>query len=183
MKRFGGFTLVELLVAISIMAVLAVFGFNVYKGVLARARDSKRMDDLKKIQTALELYHNNNSHYPNTDWVDSHSGGFWIPGLDAKYIIKMPTDPKQSTTDCKSWEDDCYTYNYYSEGWCGLNGAGDGYFLAAKLESHSGSDLSQQTYCNCDNTTALYDPDATKCKPTNGSLGAGTNSLYTVRNP
>lgn len=56
-KNSKGFTLVELLIAISIMAVLTVMGFNVYTGVQARARDAKRMDDLQQIKKALHLYH------------------------------------------------------------------------------------------------------------------------------
>lgn len=59
-----GFTLIELLVAIGIMAVLtgmAVFNFNQSR---IRARDIQRKNDLKQLQTALELYKNDTNSYP-----------------------------------------------------------------------------------------------------------------------
>lgn len=59
-----GFTLIELLVAIGIMAVLtgmAVFNFNQSR---VRARDIQRKNDLKQLQTALELYKNDTNSYP-----------------------------------------------------------------------------------------------------------------------
>lgn len=63
MKR-NGFTLIELLVAIGIMAVLtgmAVFNFNQSR---VRARDVQRKNDMKQLQTALELYKNDANSYP-----------------------------------------------------------------------------------------------------------------------
>lgn len=63
MKR-NGFTLIELLVVIGIMAVLtglAVFNFNQSR---VRARDVQRKNDIKQLQTALELYKNDSGSYP-----------------------------------------------------------------------------------------------------------------------
>jgi len=60
----GGFTLIELLVAMGIMAVLtgmAVFNFNQSR---VRARDVQRKNDIKQLQTALEVYKNDNNTYP-----------------------------------------------------------------------------------------------------------------------
>lgn len=64
MRKNNGFTLIELLVAIGIMAVLtgmAVFNFNQSR---VRARDVQRKNDIKQLQTAMELYKNDNSTYP-----------------------------------------------------------------------------------------------------------------------
>lgn len=49
-----GFTLVELMVAISIVAILAVIGLVVYGNVQANARNSQREQSLQAIATALE---------------------------------------------------------------------------------------------------------------------------------
>ena len=56
-KRQKGFTLVELLVAISIVAVLAIVGLAVYSGLQKGARDSVRKAEIRSIAQALE------SHY------------------------------------------------------------------------------------------------------------------------
>ncbi len=50
-----GFTLVELLIVISIMSTLLTIGFIQFNGVNTRARDSARRADLYEISTALEV--------------------------------------------------------------------------------------------------------------------------------
>lgn len=49
-----GFTLVEILVAITIVAVLAAVGIVIFGGVQSKARDSRRSQDLEAIVNALE---------------------------------------------------------------------------------------------------------------------------------
>jgi general secretion pathway protein G len=64
MRDSRGFTLIELLVVISIIGVLstlAVFGLN---SARSKSRDSKRVTDVKQIQTALELYYADFNSYP-----------------------------------------------------------------------------------------------------------------------
>ena len=53
MKRSLGFTLIELLLSVSIIAILS-----------ARARDSQRLSDLRKVQGALEMYFADHRSYP-----------------------------------------------------------------------------------------------------------------------
>ncbi|HLC87588.1 MAG TPA: type II secretion system protein [Patescibacteria group bacterium] len=50
-----GFTLIELMVAISIVAILAVIGYTLLTTAQANARDSRRKQDIDAIATALEL--------------------------------------------------------------------------------------------------------------------------------
>lgn len=50
-----GFTLVELLVVISIIAVLSVIGMTVYGNVQRNARNVKRTQEIKAIANALEV--------------------------------------------------------------------------------------------------------------------------------
>lgn len=60
-----GFTLVELLVVISIIAILALIGFTVYSGVQKRARDAARREDVDAISKALEAnYTQGTATYP-----------------------------------------------------------------------------------------------------------------------
>lgn len=61
-----GFTLIELIIVISIIALLSVIGISTYSSVQVDARNSKRKSDLKEIKSALELYRSEIGTYPST---------------------------------------------------------------------------------------------------------------------
>lgn len=60
-----GFTIVELLIVIVVIAILATISIVAYSGIQGRARDSGRMSDMKTIIKALEIYKINNGTYPS----------------------------------------------------------------------------------------------------------------------
>jgi prepilin-type N-terminal cleavage/methylation domain-containing protein len=62
--KSSGFTLVELLVAISIIAVLSAILLPNFMGARERARDAQRIQNLYSIKNALRLYYNDNQSYP-----------------------------------------------------------------------------------------------------------------------
>jgi prepilin-type N-terminal cleavage/methylation domain-containing protein len=55
MKKSKGFSLVELLVVISIIAILSLIGLSLFSNAQQRSRDAKRKADLKAIQNAMEI--------------------------------------------------------------------------------------------------------------------------------
>lgn len=59
-----GFTLIELMIVVSIIGILAAIGIVSYRHVLQNGRDAKRQGDLGVIQSALELYHSDQFVYP-----------------------------------------------------------------------------------------------------------------------
>jgi type II secretion system protein G len=59
-----GFTLIELLVVIAIIGLLSTLAVVALGSARQKARDSKRLSDLKQVQTALELYYTDNNSYP-----------------------------------------------------------------------------------------------------------------------
>ena len=59
-----GFTLVELLVVISIIGILSGLLFANFGGVREKSRDGVRKSDLGHIQSALELYRADQGSYP-----------------------------------------------------------------------------------------------------------------------
>jgi len=70
----NGFTLVELLVVISIIGVLAGLLITNLVGVRSRAADTRIKNDLNQLKTALRLYYNDYQQYPDA------GGGSTIDG-------------------------------------------------------------------------------------------------------
>jgi len=68
----SGFTVVEILVVISIIGLLSATILVGLGGLRAKGRDSRRILDLRQVQTSLELYFSKEGNYPMnvTDWSD-----------------------------------------------------------------------------------------------------------------
>lgn len=64
MHKQKGFTLVELLVVVSLIGILSTLVIANLNSARERARDAQRKSDLRNIQTALRLYYNDFSGYP-----------------------------------------------------------------------------------------------------------------------
>ncbi|TSC76101.1 MAG: putative General secretion pathway protein GspG [Parcubacteria group bacterium Gr01-1014_31] len=64
MKTRKGFTLIELLVVIAIIGLLSTLAVVALNSARQKARDSKRVSDMKQLQTALEIYFNDKGAYP-----------------------------------------------------------------------------------------------------------------------
>ncbi|MDD2483188.1 MAG: type II secretion system protein [Candidatus Shapirobacteria bacterium] len=63
-KNILGFSLIELLVVISIIGVLSAVLVANFMGMRERARDAQKIQDLGAIKNALRLYYNDNQSYP-----------------------------------------------------------------------------------------------------------------------
>ena len=59
-----GFTLVELLVVMAIMAILATLIVGGFRSSQARGRDAQRKSDLKQVANALEIFFSDYGKYP-----------------------------------------------------------------------------------------------------------------------
>lgn len=132
MKRSShdGFTLLEVLVAATIIAVLAAIAVTSYTSINKRGRDAKRKSDLEQIRSALEMYRADNGYYPSTGsggWVDA-SGAL---GLSALLVpTYMPVIPSDSNS--------LQFYQYQATSVSG--GQYYGYCLSANLEAEDPQD-------------------------------------------
>ena len=59
-----GFTLIEILIAMAIVAILSAGVLVGLNPVRAKARDARRISDLRQVQTGLELYFSKSGQYP-----------------------------------------------------------------------------------------------------------------------
>ena len=132
-RRQKGFTLIELLVVIAIIGLLSTLAVVALTSARAKARDAKRISDVKQVQTSLELYFaDTGGNYPPAGASDATlklgldvdklcSEGFLLsttepaPTCTTTFIGKVPRDPSApiaagaaacgTTTGCE------YAYN------------------------------------------------------------------------
>lgn len=75
-----GFTIIELLIVIAIIAILALFVINNIQGGQAKARDQQRVNDLGAIKNKLEDLHNETGAYPEAISEDN------LPGIEPEAL-------------------------------------------------------------------------------------------------
>ncbi len=123
-----GFTMIELLVAATILAVLTTIGVVSFQQANRKARDGKRMADINQVRSGLELYRSANltTGYP-TGVYSAMIGTLRTAG----YISDpLPADPKAGWT---------YSYNMNNGSYC----------LCAQLEMPTGNANNNTSPPNC----------------------------------
>lgn len=92
-----GFTLMEILVVISLLAILATIVVNSYLSTLKKGRDSRRKQDIEQIARALELYYADNNVYPDSlVWGEPLVNTTVVP--TKMYMKRLPEDPAKTTS-------------------------------------------------------------------------------------
>ena len=122
MRKQSGFTLIEVIVVLVILGILASIVAPNVIGNVDKSRVVKAKQDIRALQSALQIYRVDNFKYPTTDQglqalVEKPTSGDeaknWQKG---GYIPKLPKDP---------WQNE---YQYISPG---ENGDYDLYTLGA----------------------------------------------------
>ena len=98
-RRQRGFTLIEIMVVVVILAILGTLVAPQILGRIDEARITKAREDLKLYESALDLYRMDNFRYPTSE-----------QGLDA--LVHRPNDP-----NLKNWRADGYVKQMVKDPW------------------------------------------------------------------
>ena len=140
-KPQAGFTIVELLIVIVVIAILAAISIVAYNGIQSRARDTQRVSEMHRLKLALETYYVDNGFYPlcNGSGVCS-STGYSQPISMLPVTPPIGNDPLNASTQ--------YGY-YYARGYKKASnssftntGSAQDYIIGTRLENNSGSSYS-----------------------------------------
>ena len=131
-----GFTLIEILVVITIISLLAGAAFLSYSQINKAARDARRKSDLEQIRMALEMYRSANDVYPDS-LTTCQSGDSLTDSNNNTYLSDIPNDPR------------CSDYKYYYTPIADGDGNNTDYTLGARLET-GGTDCAGTDSCGTD---------------------------------
>ena len=129
-----GFTLIELLVVIAIIGILATIVLVSLNTARQKARDVRRVSDMRQVALGLEMYYDDKGYYPGdtasaNEWTDMDTALEAAPG----YMTSVPTDPGGNT------------YQYYISS----ASSPQNYVLGATLENDNNAlddDIDATTY-------------------------------------
>lgn len=94
-----GFTLIEILIAFSILVLLAIIGFIAWQNQTAKARDARRKADLQRLTTAFEDYYGDAETYPPAG-ILTDCGAADHDQLKPYLDQPIPCDPLTHTPYC-----------------------------------------------------------------------------------
>lgn len=90
-RRATGFTFIELLVVLALLALLASIAMPMLTSSVTRAREATLKEDLQVIRKAIDDYYGDRGEYPQSLSVL----------VERRYLRRLPVDPFTNRND--SW--------------------------------------------------------------------------------
>jgi general secretion pathway protein G len=85
----SGFTLIELMVVMSLIVVLASIGLTLYANSVTRAKEAVLKEDLFRMRDAIDQYYADKNRYPSS--LDEL--------VSERYLRALPVDPFTNSAD------------------------------------------------------------------------------------
>jgi len=121
-KSRKGFTLIELLVVIAIIGLLAAIIAVAVNNSRQKARDGRRIADLKQLRMALELSYDQREYYPGDGqcndisycWNNTNYIWQYLVTQD-QFLSDLPSDPINNATYYYWYEPNAFTQGSCNE--------------------------------------------------------------------
>lgn len=144
-KKNKGFTVLELLVVVAIIGILSAIIMASLNSSRSKGRDAKRIEELRQMVNALELYYNVNGVYPSRAQLYSATNQTQANNPLAPYLWPLPRDPRTGAF---------YNYSGIRQTTTPVTSSCAGYHLGASLENNNqvlqnDSDFVSTTTTNC----------------------------------
>ncbi len=141
--RTAGFTIIELLVVITIIGILASAVMFSLAGARSRGRDAQRISDVQQIQLALNKYYDAHDRYPATLGTAANSAL-----VTEGFLPSLPLDPISRTV---------YSYAAFVSSVSAGTNLCSSYHLGADLENSNNTELrtDSDTHVSSSGSTAL----------------------------
>jgi len=88
-KKTNGFTLIELMMVLAIIAILLSIAVPRYMNSLTKAREAALLENLFQMRDAIDKYYADNGAYPES----------LMSLVDKKYVRSIPADPFTGSAD------------------------------------------------------------------------------------
>ncbi len=127
-----GFTLIEVIVVASIVAILAGALIPRVTSHMAETRDARRLSDIQGVRAAIEQFYADEKRYPAPKANSSYGG--WDVSNDGDFIPELvqhgylPETPRDPSDDYVHY----YAYYLYDKGTAGCESSGKFYVLGVK---------------------------------------------------
>jgi prepilin-type N-terminal cleavage/methylation domain-containing protein len=129
-KRQAGFTIVELLIVIIVIALLGAIVVNTHSSIELKTRNTQRVTEIDQIQEQLEAFYSQNGYYPSntdinsaswreknmktlntSDMIDPSAASGTTPNLALSPAPKVFSyDPTNSGASCEKADTTCNEY-------------------------------------------------------------------------
>ena len=115
-KNKKGFTLIELLVVIAIIGLLSSIVLVSMGPARKRARDARRMADLRQISSGMEMCYDDSACAGRERYIATTAGANTVTRIDTDgtplYLV-VPKDPLNTSPYQYTWTANASPYQYY----------------------------------------------------------------------
>jgi prepilin-type N-terminal cleavage/methylation domain-containing protein len=108
LRKNKAFTLVELLVVITILAIISVVAYQNFGWAVDKANTGRKISDVSTIETALQQYKADKNYYPSTQPVKSATNLWWYDSTTKatpsnKIIVTLNWEEIQTVKNTSIW--------------------------------------------------------------------------------